>query len=347
MRTGDISVLSNPTAPLRIAVVGAGRMGADHIDRLHTVIRRAQIAAVVDVDEARAQSAVEHLDGAVACTTMEAALELDVDAVILATPGFLHEDALLPLIKRGIPVLCEKPLTPDPESALRVVQAEAAGGRRLIQVGFMRRYDVGYRALRDLIVNGQQGQLLLLHHQHRNADVPPGFTNEMMIHDSVVHEFDAVRFLTGEEIVSVQVRAGRRSSLSADGLNDPQIVVIETASGILATVEIFVCAQVGYQVNTQASFERGVASISGASPLELTTDQRTGTAIDAGFETRFQDAYDREVQEWVDSVLAGEPTGPTAWDGYATAACCAAGLASQENGQIVPVELAERPELYR
>lgn len=338
---------SNPAAPLRVAVVGAGRMGADHIERLNDVIRRAEVTAVVDVDEARAQAAVQHIAHATAHTSLDGALEAGVDAVILATPGFLHEEALLPLIERGIPVLCEKPLTPDPESALRVVEAEAAAGRRLIQVGFMRRYDVGYRSLRDLIAGGEQGELLLLHHQHRNADVPPGFTNQMIINDSVVHEFDAVRFLTDEEIVSVQVRTGRSSSLAAEGLNDPQIVTIETASGVLATVEIFVCAQVGYQVDTQASFERGIASVSGASALELTTNQAKGSAIDAGFETRFREAYDLEVQEWVDSVLTGEPTGPTAWDGYATAACCAAGVESQASGQIVAVELADRPDLYR
>lgn len=322
-------------------------MGADHIERLNSEIRRAEVTAVVDVDESRARAAVEHIDGATAYTTLEDALESGVDAVILATPGFLHEDALLPLIERGIPVLCEKPLTPDPESALRVVEAEAAAGRRLIQVGFMRRYDAGYRALRDLIAGGAQGELLLLHHQHRNADVPAGFTNQMIINDSVVHEFDAVRFLSGEEIVSVQVRTGKSSSLAAEGLNDPQVVLIETASGVLATVEIFVCAQLGYQVDTQASFERGVASVSGASALELTSGQNQGRAIDASFETRFKDAYDLEVQEWVDSVLTGEPTGPSAWDGYSTAACCAAGVESQETGQIVSVSLAERPELYR
>lgn len=338
---------SNPTTSLRVAVVGAGRMGADHIERLHTVTRRAEVTAVVDVDEARAQAAVAHIDGASAYTTIEDALAAGVDAVILATPGFLHEEALLPLIERDIPVLCEKPLTPDPESALRVVEAEAAAGRRLIQVGFMRRYDAGYRALRELIAGGDQGELLLLHHQHRNADVPPGFTNQMIIHDSVVHEFDAVRFLTGEEIVSVQVRRGKSTSLAPEGLNDPQRVMIETASGVLADVEIFVCAQLGYQVDTQASFERGVASVSGAAALELTADRTKGRPIDASFETRFKDAYDLEVQEWVDSVLTGEPAGPSAWDGYATAACCAAGVASQESGAIEPVQLAERPALYR
>lgn len=332
---------------LRVAVVGAGRMGSDHAHRLAHRILRARVAGVVDVDLERASAVAAHAGDAQVFGSFDEFLASGAaDAVLLATPGFLHEEPLLKLIDAGIPVLCEKPLTPDPESSLRVLQAEVAAGRQLIQVGFMRRFDTGYRQLKEIIDSGEYGRLLMLHHQHRNLDTPPGFTEEMLINDSVVHEFDAVRFFTGEEITNVQVRIGRTSSLAPEGMRDPQKVTIQTQSGLLADVEIFVNAQLGYQVHTQATFEKGIVSIGESAELQTTTTGRTGQPIDAGFETRFEDAYDHEIQRWIDAVHRGEIDGPSAWDGYATAACCAAGVTSQRRAQIEDVELAAKPDFY-
>src|SRR6478752_9951773 len=205
-RTEDTTM----TNTLRVAVIGAGRMGADHIQRLNTRIHGAEVAAVVDVDLTRAQAAIEGIPGAVALADAEEALSNgDVNAVLIATPGFLHEDILLKAIAKDIPILCEKPLTPDAESAWKIVQAEEKLGHKRIQVGFMRRFDAEYAALGQVIRDRELGELLMLHHQHRNPDTPQGFTNEMLINDSVVHEFDAIRFFTGEEITSVQVRLGK------------------------------------------------------------------------------------------------------------------------------------------
>lgn len=340
-------MLISPSQDLRVAVVGAGRMGADHVDRLTHRTQRARVSAVVDIDAARAAQVAAAVPGTESFSDLDQLLEAEAaDAVILATPGFLHEGALLRLLDAGLPVLCEKPLTPDPASALRVVQAEVAAGRKLIQVGFMRRFDAGYRQLKQVIEAGELGELLMLHHQHRNPHTPPGFTNEMVINDSVVHEFDAVRFFTGEEISSVQVRVGRTTSLGTSGVQDPQHVVIQTSSGLLADVEMFCAAQLGYQVNTQATFERGVVAIGEGGELQITTAGRTGQAVDPGFVTRFREAYDVEVQDWVDATRTGDIAGPCAWDGYATAACCEAGLASQQDGGPVDVPLADRPALY-
>lgn len=340
-------MLISPSQDLRVAVVGAGRMGADHVDRLAHRTQRARVTAVVDIDAARAAQVASAVPGAESFSDLDELLGAGVaDAVILATPGFLHEEALLELLRAGVPVLCEKPLTPDPASALRVVEAEVAAGRKLIQVGFMRRFDAGYRQLKQVIDSGELGQLLMLHHQHRNPDTPPGFTNEMVINDSVVHEFDAVRFFTGEEISSVQVRVGRTTSLGAPGVQDPQHVVIQTSSGLLADVEMFCAAQLGYQVATQATFERGIVTIGEGAELRITTAGRTGQAVDPGFVTRFREAYDVEVQDWVDAARAGDIAGPSAWDGYATAACCEAGLTSQQDGGPVDVPLTDRPALY-
>jgi acetaldehyde dehydrogenase (acetylating) len=98
---------------LEVCVVGAGKMGADHIERLTGRIDGAEVSVVVDADLSRAQKAVEAIHSAVAVSNIGQALDReDVDAVLIATPGFLHRDMLLQVLERDLPILCEKPLTP-------------------------------------------------------------------------------------------------------------------------------------------------------------------------------------------------------------------------------------------
>lgn len=323
------------TQELRVAVVGAGRMGSDHIERIRDRMQRARITAIVDIDRDKAQAAVAGIPGAtVYMDFTEALASGDVDAVLVATPGFLHEQVLLPAITRKLPIFCEKPLTPDSESAWRVVQAELAVDTRLVQVGFMRRYDAGYSEVRDAVVSGEHGDLLALHCEHVNPAVPESYTGRNLIDDTVVHEFDGVRFLTGEEIETVMVRAGKRSRHATEDLVDPAQICMTTASGVLVTVDTHVTAQYGYAVTTRASFETKHVAVG----LEQVTP---------GFEQRFVDAYDVEVQDWIDGALRGDVAGPDAWDGYAAAACCEAGLrAVAQPGVSATVELEPRPGLY-
>ena len=333
---------------LRVAVIGAGMMGADHIKRLHTRIHGADVAAVVDIDLDRANAAIAGIPGAKAfATAAEAYASGDVNAVLIATPGFLHEQALLEALPLDIPILCEKPLTPDAGSAWKIVQAEVEAGRKRIQVGFMRRYDAEYAELGGLIRGGELGELLMLHCRHRNPSTPAGFTNEMLINDSVVHEFDVIRYLTGEEITSVQVRLGKASSKAPAGQHDPQHVLIETESGVLADVEIFVNAKFGYEVATEAAFEEAIVNIGRDGGPYVRRSGGWGGKVTPSFVERFGAAYDVEVQSWVDAAARGELGGPSAWDGYATAACCEAGVEAQKSGEKVAVVLNEKPELYR
>ena len=332
---------------LRVCVVGAGRMGADHIERLTRRIAGAEVSAVVDADVSRAKKAVESIPSAAAVSDIEQALDQeDVNAVLIATPGFLHREMLLQVLKRDLPILCEKPLTPDAPSSWEILEAEQRLGKKRIQVGFMRRFDAEYQRLRGIITSGELGELLMLHCSHRNPETPPGFTNEMLINDSVVHEFDVIRYLTGEEIKNVRVRLGRATRHAPSGQHDPQHVLIETENGVLADVEIFVNAQFGYQVATQAVFEKGIVNIGEDGGPYIRSAGRWGGEITPGFVERFRDAYDIEIQRWVEAVKRGEVDGPTAWDGYATAACCEAGVAAQKSGEKVDVSLKNKPSIY-
>jgi myo-inositol 2-dehydrogenase/D-chiro-inositol 1-dehydrogenase len=335
-------------ANLRICVVGAGKMGADHIERLARRIVGAEVSAVVDADISRAHKSVETIPSAAALPTLGEALDReDVDAVVIATPGFLHKEMLLQARARDLPILCEKPMTPDAASSWEIVEAEQRLGKKRIQVGFMRRFDAEYQRLRTLISTGELGDLLMLHCSHRNPGSRREFTNDMFITDSVAHEFDIIRYLTGGEIKSVQVRMGRVTRHACVGQHDPQQVLIETESGVLADVEIFLNAKFGYQVATEAVFENGVVNIGGDGGPYVRHGGRWGGSITPSFIERFRSAYDAEVQSWVAAARRDEVGGPTVWDGYATAACCEAGVASQKSGEKLEVSLQPRPSIYR
>ncbi|SOE97358.1 myo-inositol 2-dehydrogenase [Burkholderia sp. D7] len=332
---------------LRVALVGAGLMGSDHVGRLANRIAGASVVAVVDVDEERAQRVASKAPGAIAASDLGPLLTGDrVDAVVIATPGLLHEKTLLQVMEQGKPILCEKPLTPDAASSWRIIEAEQKMGRKLIQVGFMRRFDREYQQLRRLIDSREMGNTLMLHFSHRNAVSPSSFTSQMLINDSVVHEFDGIRYLTGEEVTAVQVRLGRPTRHAHHGQHDPQQVLMETESGILVDVEIFVNAQFGYQVAAQAVFEDGIVNIGNDIGPYIRSSGRWGGAVPPSFVERFNDAFNLELQTWVDAAREGTINGPSAWDGYATAACCEAGVAAQQTGQKVKVALNERPALY-
>ncbi|GAB2848346.1 Gfo/Idh/MocA family oxidoreductase [Streptomyces deserti] len=334
-------------APLGVAVIGTGRMGADHVRRIQTVISGARVTAVVDVDAERAKAVAARVDGCTAYTDPAVALAAaDVDAVLIASPGLAHEAALLAAFERDLPVLCEKPLTPDAASALRVLEAEQALGHRRVQVGFMRRYDAEYVKLKALLATGQLGRPLMLHNRHRNVASPPFFTSSMLITDSVAHEVDATRWLLGQEITAVTVLRPTPSANAPDDLLDPQFVVLETDGGALSDVEIFVNCGYGYQVQAEVVCERGTARVGDGHALVTNMAGRWGGTIAQDFTERFADAYDREIQAWVDATRRGEVTGPSTWDGYAAAAVCEAGVRALEEGGRVEVDLVEKPALY-
>ncbi|WP_296633216.1 Gfo/Idh/MocA family oxidoreductase [Rhodoluna sp.] len=332
---------------LRIAVVGAGLMGADHVIRIESRIVGASVAAIVEPDEARAKSALATAPGAKWFKNIEDAISANaMDAVLIATPGQFHEPVLIPAIAAGLPILCEKPLAPDSEISMRIVETEIAGGKQLVQVGFMRRFDAEYMALRELIASSSKGELLGLHCKHRNPSVPDSYHNDMLIFDSVVHEIDVVRFLADSPIKSVEVKHFKRNSKSPEGLQEPILVLLETESQVLATVEMNVSVGFGYQVKTEAIFESGIADIGRVGGMEVAYDGALTTQEHVTFKTRFAAAYDSQIQRWVNAVKRGTIDGPSAWDGYLAAAAVEAGLEAIQTGNKVAAKYAAKPAFY-
>jgi myo-inositol 2-dehydrogenase / D-chiro-inositol 1-dehydrogenase len=330
---------------MNIGVIGAGLMGSTHVRILSAAVSGADVVAVSDaLPESAERIASEAGVGTFYTDAYELIRDADVEAVIIASPADTHEDFTLACLQEGKPVLCEKPLAASVEASRRVLDAEVALGRRLVQVGFMRRFDPGYADLKRRLDGGAVGVPLLVHCAHRNPVAPPTFTSEMLISDSIVHEIDTVRWLLDEEIVRATVFAPCASGLAATGLQDPQVVMFETRSGRLVDVECFVNAQYGYDIRCEVVAETGTLEL--AAPVTVTARSagEHALAVAPGFQQRFHTAYLHELQTWVSR--RGEPSGPDAWDGYAAAAVCAAAIESLHTRRPADVELAARPDLY-
>jgi myo-inositol 2-dehydrogenase/D-chiro-inositol 1-dehydrogenase len=331
---------------LRIGVVGTGMMGQDHVQRLATSVPHAQVVAVSDVNLEQAKRVGEGIGARVYSDGHDLVGDDQVQAVLIASPGFTHEEFTLACLAADKPVLCEKPLAPTIDACLRVLEAEAARPRRLVQVGFMRRYDADFRAMKDALDTGQVGRPLLLHCRHRNPSVPPGFTTDMMITDSVVHDIDATRWLLGQELVAASVFKPRPSSKAPEGLQDPQLVLLETAEGVLVDVESFVSCQFGYDIRYELVGETGTVALGELAGVRVRVEGRHQGRVPADWRERFGRAYEDELREWVNGVLEGTVTGPSAWDGYATTAVAEAAVEAQTSGRRTAVELVDRPALY-
>ena len=339
------AVLSSSNEPeLRIAVLGLGLMGSFHVDALTRRVRGSRVVVVNDFLSDKAESMARAIGARSVADPLAAIHDAEVDAVLIASPGDAHDAQVNACLDAGVPVLCEKPLTTDVASAYAIVRKEAALGRPLVQVGFMRRFDPEYVALHELITSGGLGNPLMVHCTHRNPAVADHFNSEFMIRDCVVHEVDVARFLLDEEIASVQVVRGVATSRAPAGVSDPMLVIFETTSGRIVTDEVYVRSQVGYEVRTEVVGEQGIATIGLDQNLQLkSADGRWGGAIAPGFVQRFGTAYDIELQRWVDAARTGTIDGPGAWDGYAAVAVCEAGVEAVRTGAKVDVRLERRP----
>jgi myo-inositol 2-dehydrogenase/D-chiro-inositol 1-dehydrogenase len=330
---------------IRVGIVGVGVMGADHARTLATQVPGAHLHAVQDADAARA-AAVAQETGAGKSLTDPLALIADpaIDAVLIASPDATHRDFTRACLAAGKPVLCEKPLAPTARECLEIVAAEAALGRRLVQVGYMRRFDPAYVELKAKLGSGRLGRALMFHCQHRNVAAPAWFTADMAIGNSAVHEFDIARWVLDADMISVQAFKPRGPAPGA--AVGPVFILLESALGQLVDIEVFNNAAYGYDVRGELVCETGTVAL--APPVRTVTNATLvhGADYPADWRPHFADAYRLQLQAWIKSIETGHPVGASAWDGYVAAAIAEAGQESLARGQRVAIKLAPRPVLY-
>lgn len=326
---------------LRVGVVGAGAMGADHVRTLTRSVPVAHVTRVFDRDGDRAAAVAATSSAGVAPSADDLISAADVDAVVVASPDVTHVELVLACLAAGKPVLCEKPLAVTASEARSVVDAEVTGGRRLVQVGFMRRYDPGFAELKRAVADGTVGDVRLVHAVHRNASSSTSTSDAALVTGSMIHELDTVGWLLEDGIAGIRVE-----SPVAEGFRDPQLATIWMRGGAMVTAEVFVNAGYGYDVRCEVVGSRGTAALAPASPVSIRVGGVEGVPVHDDFIAHFTDAYRRELDAWARSALAGTAVGPSAWDGYLANLAAEAGVASLASGQREDVDPGAPPSMY-
>ncbi|MES2666869.1 MAG: Gfo/Idh/MocA family oxidoreductase [Pseudomonadota bacterium] len=321
---------------LAVGVIGTGVMGAEHARLLRDVTSGAHLAAVCDADAGRAAQAAA--GGAVFTEGLDLIASDKVQAVIIASPDATHAPYALACLRAGKPVLCEKPIAATAAEGLAIVQAEVAFGRRLVTVGFMRRFDPAYVDMHQTRSAGRIGAPVLLHNIHRNAAAPDWFTGAMAVTNSLVHEIDISRWLLGSEMTTAQVT-------SAPG-GDPMLVTMQTDKGEIVSTEVFMNATYGYHVHAQLVGRLGTVEM--AAPTRTLTNLAASQsyAFPPNWVPRFAEGYRLQMQAWVDAIAKGTHVGASAWDGYVTTAIAEQIVEGMATGNRIALRIPSRPPLY-
>ncbi|MCD8909393.1 Gfo/Idh/MocA family oxidoreductase [Staphylococcus gallinarum] len=333
---------------LRIGVIGIGAMGRDHVDRINNRVNGAKVSAISDINVEVATAYAKEI-GSTFYEDAEALIAADeIDGIVVTSWDPTHEGYVLEAIKHDKYVFCEKPLALEASGCTNIVNAETAKQKRLVQVGFMRRYDRGYEEMKRELDTGVLGEPLLLHCTHRNETVDSKYDTPMAVENTAVHEVDALRWLLQEDFVSAQVILPKKQTqYTHPKLHDPQLILLQTESGVCIDLEVFVNCQFGYDINCKVVCEKGEIGLTNPTYFNVKTEQKDYTRVPSDWKERFISAYDKELQLWVDGIKHDEITGPSAWDGYMASVTTNACSESRDNGYKVEIKFDEKPSLYQ
>lgn len=332
---------------LRVGLVGTGAIGRTHIERINNKLQGACVVACSDINAQFGKSVADKYSLRFFETGEEMIADRGIDAVVVSTLDPDHERFVLAAVAAGKYVFCEKPLAPEADACKRIVDAEISGGKMLVQVGFMRRFDPGYRQLKKLLDDRTYGEPLMLHCAHRNFSSGENYDTPMEVENSMIHEIDVLRWLLNEDYATAEVVFPKKTKYASAILQDPQIMMLTTKSGVRIDVEAFINCHYGYDIKCEICCEEGIINLPEPSNVMVRTKAARITPICTDWSERFVEAYNIEFQEWINACIAGRVDGPTAWDGYAAQVTAKAASHARDTQTIVPIILDECPSFYQ
>ena len=296
---------------VRIGLIGAGGMGRAHLARIAGVLSGGEIVAVADINHEAAVSAAQPYGAKAYDSADDLINDPDVDAVLIATFGKVHAPDVIKAVEAGKYVLCEKPLATTAEDCIAIMEAERKAGKKLVTVGFMRRFDAAYNEMKKVLDDGDNGRALLVHNK-------------------------------------VRVERPRSTTHRFDHLIDPVVVVMYTESGVRIDDEVNVNLQYAYSIECELVLETAAVRLGDQERIHIRDIHGNRNAMCQSHIDRFEDAFNREVQEWINAVARDEHTGSTSWDGYAATSVVDAAVASleDESSPMVDVTLIDKPAFY-
>ncbi|MEU6799655.1 Gfo/Idh/MocA family protein [Streptomyces neyagawaensis] len=300
---------------MRIGLIGAGRIGTIHAT---TLSRHRDVGSLIitDVDTARAHDLADRLGETVA-PGVDEIFTWGVDAVVITAATSAHGELIGRAARSGLPVFCEKPIAVDMQGTLNALaEVDAAG--TVLQMGFQRRFDSGYVSAREAVRSGRLGRLHTVRALSADQAPPPaGYlaVSGGIFRDCMIHDLDAVRWVTGREVVTVYATgsdAGNPVFREAHDV-DTAAAVLTLEDGTLVTATAARVNGAGYDVRMELAGELDtvVVGLDDRTPVASTEPAGPPPADKpwTGFLERFAAAYEAEVAAFVE-VVRGERANP-------------------------------------
>lgn len=329
---------------VRFGLLGAGRIGKVHA-RAVAANPQAKLVAVADAFE-KAAKEISAAYGAEVRSIEAIEKAADIDAVIICTPTDTHADLIERFAKAGKAIFCEKPVDLDAkrvEKCLAVVDKTKA----VLMVGFNRRFDPHFAAVRKAIDDGANGKVEQVVITSRDPGAPPvDYIKRSggIFRDMTIHDFDMARFLLGEEPVAVSAHASVLvdKKIGEAGDFDSVSVILETASGRQAIISNSRRATYGYDQRIEVHGSKGMVAAENQRPVSIEVASEKGYTrppLHDFFMTRYIDAYANEIAAFIATVTKGAKASPSGTDGLAALRLADAALKSAKTGKAVQVKL--------
>ena len=332
--------------PVRVGLIGAGRIGTSHAEVLARRVSGARLVAVSDPRPEAAQALASHLGVRSEPDPAQLLADPDIEAVVIAASSQAHADLVVAAAQAGKAIFCEKPMSLDLVDADRALGAAAAAGVPL-QVGFNRRFDRGFAHARQVIEAGGIGTPQLMRSLTRDPGLadPAGVPPWTVFLQTLIHDFDTLLWLN-PGARATQVYAVADALVAPDfkdaGLLDTAVVVIRFDNGAMATAEASFSAAYGYDVRAEVFGSEGMVTAGDTAQSTMAHHDRDGrhVATARGDVALFLDAYTGEFDEFVSAVREGRDPAVTGQDARRALEVALAAIESVRSGAAV--ELGEQ-----
>jgi myo-inositol 2-dehydrogenase/D-chiro-inositol 1-dehydrogenase len=340
------------TAPVRVGVVGLGRLGRRHAGNLAWRVPGATlVAACSPVDEERAWARASLPALALHDDYASLLADRSVDAVWLVTPTSLHPEQIIAALRAGKHVFCEKPLSLDLGECDRVIEESARHPELQVMIGFVRRFDPSYRDAFDKVAQGAIGRPFMVRSQTCDQNDPDGFfvrfapTSGGLFLDCSVHDIDLARWLLGNPRPTRVFASGTiaiHEGLRECGDIDNGVGICEFEGGRLAVFYASRTMAHGHDTQTEVIGTGGMLAVgrnARANRVEISDASGVRNECTPTFFERFEEAFLHEAQAFVRALQGGAPTGLTLADAREATRIGIALRQAFERGQPVNLDM--------
>ena len=333
---------------IKVGIIGAGRIGRVHSESISKYVKGAEIKAISDIkvtEELQSWAAsmgIPHVYD----DYRKILQDPEIDAVLVCSSTNTHAPISIEAAQAGKHIFCEKPVDPNKDK-IREVLDVVDKARVKFQVGFNRRFDHNFKAIKDRVVAGDIGEPHLIRVTSRDPDAPPieyVKVSDGMFFDMTIHDFDMIRYLSGSEVVEVYAAGGVlvNPEIGKAGDIDTAVITLKLANGAIGVIDNSRKAVYGYDQRAEVFGSKGAVQTSNDTNSTAVYSCEAGVIAEKPkyfFLERYMQSFAEEIRCFIDSIVNDTPTAVNGNDGLQPVLIALAAQKSLEEGR--PVKLSE------